>query len=162
MIMDQSLDFADSTTGAFSVVGVAATYSATNVIDQTTGFSIIGQTDLDNDLFLVIEVATAIFTGGSAGTIQFQLVSSAASSLSSPVIHALSPQFVTGATPGIPAGTVLVCLQLPQGGSAAAGHQYLRYLGVQAIVGTTTTTSGAVYAFLTQNPPSWQPTAAFV
>ena len=67
MILDNNLEFAD----AVSVAASAGTANIGDIIDLTTA------RDMGNGepMYLVISVDTEIITGGSAGTIKFQLVS---------------------------------------------------------------------------------------
>ena len=95
-------------------------------------------------------------TGGSAGTIAYQLVSDDTASIAvngTQTIHATSKAFVTGASGATAnktkAGDVAWVIALPQ------GVTYERYLGVQYVIGTTTTTAGKVNAFLTCDTTGW-------
>lgn len=164
MIMDSLLEFGD----AYSVATAAGTNLMTNQIDrQAAGL------DLGNGqpLYLVINVDTAIVTGGLAGTLHFRLVSDDTASIHATTcsIHLETPRFVTDDDPTIPAGTQLFCCALPLCNdyvsvsvagvpvtSASPGGQYERYLGLQAIVTTTTITAGKVNAFLTYDPHGWK------
>lgn len=110
------------------------------------------------DLFLVIRVRTAIITGGSAGTIIFQFVSAATTTItSSPNVHWQGMSLVTGSTAAAGSGVglydVAACFVVPKG--AGVVPPYLRYLGVLAVIGTTTITAGAVDAFLTKDAGFW-------
>lgn len=141
-IMDKLNEFAD----AASVAMAAGTANLTNQIDT----SVVRDIGNGEPLYLVISVATGIATGGSAGTIQFALVSDDTASIATngtQTTHILTKAFATSGT-AIAAGTVLACVPLPLGVAAA----YERYMGVQVIVGTTTTTAGAVDAYLTPSP----------
>jgi len=94
--------------------------------------------------------ASGIITGGSAGTIQFRLVSDAIDvpDTSTATVHWTSEAFVTddAALNAIDLGTVIANIVLP------TEKRYERYLGVQAIIATTTTTEGTITAFLTPLP----------
>ena len=145
--LDERNEFAD----AVSVANAAATINVGDTIDSTVA------RDLGNGapIYLVVSVDTEIITGGSAGTIQFQLVSDSTavpSTDGSQAIHAISEEYVTDGTDAndaeLKAGQYPFVVALPW-----QGQQYERYLGVQAIIGTTTTTAGNVNAFLTFDPP---------
>lgn len=145
MIMDSRLEFAD----AASVAAAAGTANLTNQID--TG-SVVRDLGNGEPIYLVVTVDTSIVTGGSAGTIAYQLVSDDTASIATngtQTVHAVSKSFVTGSTATLAAGTaagaVAWVIALPQ------GIAYERYLGVQAVIGTTTTTAGKVNAFLTKD-----------
>ena len=163
-ILDSLLEFGD----AYSVATAAGTNLMTNQIDLSAAGIDVGQ---GHPLWLVINVDTAIVTGGSAGTLHFRLVSDDTASIHATTcsIHLESPRFVTDDDPTIPVGTQLCCYALPicndyvsksvAGAfvtSASPGGRYERYLGVQAIVTTTTITAGKVNAFLTFDPHGWR------
>jgi hypothetical protein len=144
MILDERNEFADATT----VAAAAGTALIGDVIDLGTD----GVNDVEQ-LYAVIGVDTEIFTAGSAGTVQFFLVSDALATLGSGVVanctlHAATPAFVTGGTgtqAALAAGKTLLQVALPKG-------QYERYLGILCTTATTTTTSGKINAFLTPTP----------
>lgn len=73
MILDETLEFAD----AVSVAAAAGTALIGDVIDLETA------RDMGNGqpVYLVIQCDTSIITGGSAGTIKFQLASDAAAAI---------------------------------------------------------------------------------
>jgi hypothetical protein len=52
------------------------------------------------------------------------------------------------------AGGIICCMALP-----SEGHVYEEFLGVLAIVATTTVTAGKINAFLTLDPTRWAPFA---
>ena len=95
-------------------------------------------------------------TGGTAGTIQFRVVSDAVSppSTTTASVHLITKAYVTddSALNEIKKGDVFFVGALPTG----ANEAYERYLGVQTIVATTTTTEGTVTAFLTLDPAGWK------
>ena len=150
MIIDQRLEFAD----AVSVAAAAGTANLTNQIDLGTVSRDIANGE---PMYLIVTVDTDIVTGGSAGTIAYQLASDDTASIAtngSQSIHATSKAFVTGSTASTAnftkAGQVAWVLPLPQ------GVTYERYLGVQYVIGTTTTIAGKVNAFLTHDRTIWQ------
>lgn len=143
MILDERNEFADAVT----VAGAAGTALIGDVIDLGTD----GVNYVDN-VYAVIAVDTEIFTAGSAGTVQFFLVSDSLATLGAGVVanctlHSMTAALVTGGTgtqAALAAGKTLMQVSLPAG-------QYERYLGILCTTGTTTTTSGKVNAFLTPN-----------
>lgn len=142
MILDERLEFAD----AVAVTGTAAATAVLgDVIDLGSAPTL---QDIGNggDLYLVIQVDTAVAAAGGAANVTFKLVSDSVATLdSSPTTH-----FSTGA---IAKGTLVagyrVCaVELPQG-------SYERYLGVTFTPDTNDTTAGKVNAFLTNDPAKW-------
>jgi hypothetical protein len=149
MILDERTEFAD----AVSVAQTAGTYNLGDVIDT----SVVRDMGQGQPVYLVLTVDTEVITGGVAGTIQFQLVSDAVTTpdTSTATKHLYSPVYTTddaGAnSPELNAGGVPWIVALP-----AEGEQYERYVGVQYVVATTTTTAGNVNAFLTLDPYGWK------
>lgn len=151
MILDELLEFADAT----SVAAAAGTALIGDVIDKGAVARDIGQGE---PIYLVITVATEIITGGSAGTVAFALASDAQAAIAtdgSATIHWQSRAFVTDDSAAndslMNAGSVLAVVALPW-----EGPVYERYLGILAITATTTTTAGAINAFLTKEPGKWR------
>lgn len=149
MIIDARNEFAD----AVSVAASAGTANIGNQID-------LGATGVDfgngEPLYLVLTCDTSIITGGSAGTIQFLLVSDSSASIAtdgSATQHWASKAFVTDddALNDLDAGETIAVVPLPLSGQSP----YERYLGVQAVIGTTTVTAGKINAFLTKDPTGW-------
>lgn len=150
MIHDKRTEFAD----AVSVAGSAGTALIGSQIDS----EVVRDLGNGKTVFLVITVDTEIITGGSAGTIQFQLVSDASASIAvdgSATVHYASRLFVTDDAAAndaeMNAGGVPVCVALPRQGPA-----YERYLGILAVIATTTVTAGKINAFLTLDPYGWK------
>lgn len=151
MIMDERTEFAD----AASVAAAAGTALIGDVID--TG-SIARDMGMGQPLYLVITTATEIITGGVAGTVKFQLVSDAQAAIAtdgSATVHFDTGNFVTddaaANSPQLNAGGVIAVVALPM-----QGPVYERYLGILAVTATTTTTAGAINAFLTLDPYGWK------
>lgn len=151
MILDESLEFADAT----SVAAAAGTALIGDVIDLSAAQRDIGSGE---SLWLVITTDTEIITGGTAGTIKFQLASDAQAAIAtdgSASIHYDTGTFVTDDAAAndsqLNAGGVICCVQLPMEGRA-----YERYLGILAVIATTTVTAGAINAFLTRDPRKWK------
>ena len=142
MIRDARTTFAT----AVSVAAAAGTAVIGNYIDRT----ITPNVDQAR-LYLVIFCTTAIITGGSAGTVQIDLITSAATSGSSPNIHIASPLYATATTASVApltAGSLILIAELPRGSGIVGLGAYLRYMMLQVVTATTTTTAGAISAFL--------------
>lgn len=151
MIMDELLEFAD----AVSVAAAAGTALIGDVIDLGAAHRDIGN---GRAAWLVITVDTEIITGGAAGTIKFQLVSDAQAAIAvdgSATVHLDTGTFVTDDSAAndaqMNAGSVIACIALP-----TEGKVYERYLGLLAVIATTTVTAGKINAFLTLDPTGWQ------
>jgi hypothetical protein len=148
MILDSLLEFAD----AESVAAAAGTALIGDVIDLQEA------RDIGNGepIYLVIQCDTAIITGGAAGTVKFQLVSDAQAAIAtngSATVHYDSGTIVTGAAGAglTAAGAMITAIALPMEGVA-----YEQYLGILCVTATTTTTAGAINAFLTKDVAKWK------
>ena len=149
MILDERNEFADAT----SVAASASTFVVGDVIDLGAVSNLdIG---IGESMWMVIQTDTAIVTGGSAGTIQFSVVSDALATLGSATVanctvHAQTTAIATASTASgsLAAGGTILAVRLPSG-------TYERYLGVLCTIGTTTTTAGKVNAFLTKDLAKW-------
>lgn len=142
MILDSRNEFADAT--ALNT-GAAGTYLVGNQIDLGSANNIGAL----SDLYLVIQVQTAI-TAGASGTVAFSLASDAQAAVAtdgSATVHFTTKAFTVGT--GIAAGTVLAAIALPQ------GFDYERYLGLLQVTGVAAVTAGTVDAFLTHDPSRW-------
>lgn len=153
MILDEYNEFAD----AVSVAAAAGTALIGDVIDLGTASP---QRDIGNGepLYFVVSVDTEIITGGVAGTIEFLLVSDAQAAIAtdgSATVHYRSRAFVTDDAaandPQLNAGGFPVIVALPWNGPI-----YERFLGVLVVTGTTTTTAGAISAYLTHDPRGYK------
>jgi hypothetical protein len=147
MILDSLLEFADAT----SVAAAAGTALIGDVIDLQEA------RDIGNGepIYLVIQCDTSIITGGAAGTVKFQLASDAAAAIAtdgSATVHYDTGTIVTGAAGSglTAAGATIAAVALPMEGNA-----YERYLGILCVTATTTTTAGAINAFLTKDVSKW-------
>ena len=139
MIMDSLLEFADSQ----SIAATASTILSTNVVNLQEA------RDMGNGqpLYLVIQIDTAVV--GSSSTINFRLRSD-----STAAIHATTStsHIETGAiAEAVLVAGYQVVIPLP-----IEGNAYEQYIGVQAIIGTATTSAGAYSAFLTLDPIGWK------
>lgn len=148
MILDERLEFAD----AVSVAAAAGTALIGDVIDLSSIGRDIGS---GQAVFLVITTDTEIITGGSAGTIKFQLASDAQAAIATDgtaTVHMDTGTFVTDDAAAndskLNAGGIIYYGTLP-----GEGNAYERYLGILATIATTTVTAGKINAFLTLDPP---------
>ena len=139
------------------VAQAAGTYNFTNVIDLSVARD-VGNGQPLYVVFLCTGGDDGIITGGSAGTITFQVVSDASASIATDgtqSVHLRSKAFVTDGNDAneIDKNEVIWVAALPV---EYVDETYERYLGVQAVVATTTTTEGTVTAFLTFDPHGWK------
>lgn len=145
MYLDELLEFADAT----DVSGSAGTAVVGDVIDlgAVTGQDI----GIGEPLWVVIQTTTEIITGGSAGTMQFFVVSDSLATLGAATVASCTTHLQTTALVTDDAGNnddafnvggVIMAAQLPAG-------TYERYLGILATIATETVTAGAVNAFIT-------------
>lgn len=151
MWLDERTEFADEV----DVSADAGTALIGDVIDTTVA------RDLGNGqpVYVVIRTgATEIITGGSAGTLQFKVVSDAQAAIStdgSATEHLLTDTLVTDDAAAnaaqFNAGGTILFAALP-----LEGVVYERYLGILAVTATTTTTAGTINAFLTTDPAGWK------
>lgn len=143
MFIDRNLEFCD----AEDVSAAAGTEVIAAAIDlESAGIRVnIGSPDM----YLVILVQST-FTSGGAATVQFRLVSDStdpASTDGSETRHWQSPAFAYTA---LTAGKAII-VPLPSGIPA-----YERYLQLQVVTATATTTAGTINAFLTVDPQNWR------
>jgi len=150
MILDKRLEFADAT----SVAAAAGTALIGNVIDM----EVVRDVGNGQPVYCVITVDTEIITGGNAGTIRFELVSDSTASIATDgtaSIHWASDLFVTDDSAAndtiMNAGQQIACFALP-----TEGKVYERYLGILAVIATTTVTAGKINAFLTLDGHGWK------
>jgi hypothetical protein len=150
MIMDERLEFAD----AASVAAAAGTALIGDVIDLGANHRDVGNGE---QVYLVITTDTEIITGGLAGTIKFQLASDAQAAIAvdgSATVHIDTGTFVTDDSAAndaqMNAGSTIFCGPIP-----LEGKVYERYLGLLAVIATTTVTAGKINAFLTLDPSKW-------
>lgn len=143
MILDERLEFCDATS---LNTGAAGSYLIGDVIDLGGAPTNPGPGAGDSeDLYLVIQVDTAVTSGGSA-TVQFHLASDAAAAIATD--GSASYHFSTAAIPKatLVAGYQVCAVQLPQG-------TYERYLGILQTTAVAALTAGKVNAFLTKRVP---------
>jgi hypothetical protein len=151
MWLDERTEFADNV----SVAAAAGTALVGDVIDS----SVVRDIGNGQPVYLVIRTGgTEIITGGSAGTLQFQLASDASASIAtdgSATVHLETDALVTddaaaNAVQFAIGGTIFF------GALPLEGVPYERYVGILAVTATTTTTAGTVNAFLTLDPSGWK------
>lgn len=148
-IMDKRNEFCDAT-----AVGTTA---GTNLLGNQIDAEVVRDLGNGQPVYLCINVDTSIITGGTAGTIQFQLVSDAQAAIAvdgSATVHWASKLFVTDddIPNDLDAGEIVVCIALPTDG----GAPYERYLGILSVIATTTITAGKINAWLSLDPIGWK------
>jgi len=141
MIMDERLEFADAT--ALDTSGTDTDLIG-DVIDLGSTTSDIGN---GQPIYLVIQVDTAVTSGGSA-TVDFKLLSDAAAAIA--VDGTATQHFASGpvAKATLIAGYTVAVVALPIG-------TYERFLGVATTTATAALTAGKINAFLTYDPVGW-------
>ena len=141
MILDERNEFADAT--ALDTSGTGRVLVG-DVMDLGAASRDIG---LGEPLYLVIQVDTAVTSGGSA-TVSFELASDAQAAIAtdgSATVHYASPAIAKATL----VAKYLVCaIPLPMG-------TYERYLGILQNVGTAALTAGKINAFLTKDVTKW-------
>lgn len=137
MITDALNTFCDNT--ALNT-GAAGNYNIGDVIDLNTVARGLGSYP---ELFLVITVAVAATSGGSA-TGQFSLITDDNSGMASPTVLASSNAWPVAQ---MTLGANLLTVALP------IADNVERYIGIRQTTGTAAFTAGAINAFLTQTPP---------
>ena len=137
MITDAELLFSDTQ----DISQVAAAYNSTNVYDTRGSKTSPDNTSTfwgaTNEMFGLITIDAAVV--GTSSTVQFEFVSSAATTLTTPTTHWDSGA-IAEAT--LVAGYTFAFRLPPQ-------ETYLRYLGFIYTIGTATTTAGTVTSILT-------------
>jgi hypothetical protein len=144
MILDERCEFADATaldTGGTGLVLVG------DVMDLTVARNLFNG---GRPLYLVIQIDTAVTSGGSA-TVGFVLASDAQAAIAvdGTATEHFRTQLIAKAT--LVAGYVSCCIPLP-----GQGVPYERYLGILQNVGVAALTAGKINAFLTDTPKQWQ------
>ena len=170
MILDEYNEFADANAGSGDLTAGSLIIGDVIPLKKAAGnFPADGR-----PIYVVIQVAERFITAGTAGTVQFFLVSDENAALNDndtgdPVLaecteHArtisLTTDDATALDVGVAAGTasyvanqvgqVIMCAPLPLSSS------YEKYLGIIRTIGTTTITGGKIDAFLTDEPTRWR------
>lgn len=150
MILDERTEFAD----AVSVANAAGTDLIGDVIDM----EVVRDIGNGQPVYLVITTDTEVITGGVAGTIKFQLASDAQAAIATDgtaTVHFDTGTMVTDDAAlndaRLNAGGVIAVIALPLEGAV-----YEQFLGILAVVATTTVTAGNINAFLTLDPYGWK------
>jgi hypothetical protein len=140
-MLDKQLEFSDSQ-------AVTATALSTNVVDTLPGIRAGLTANLGGieAAFLVVEVDTT-FTAAGAATLNVSLESDSTANLAtSPTVHFQSGPLALAA---LTARGKVAVIPLPSG-------SYERYLGLRYTVATGPMTAGAVSAYITRDPGTWQ------
>ena len=143
MILDERNEFCDAT--ALNTGG-AGTYLIGDVMDLGSTGDDIGTGE---PLYVVIQVTTAVTSGGSA-TVKFHVASDAGAAIAADGSETIHSSTNAIAKASLTAGATLI-FPLPAAGSVA----YERYLGIEQVTATAALTAGAVNAFITNEPHSW-------
>lgn len=144
MILDENLEFCDSE----DVSAAAGTEVIAAAIDLDAAGARIGVGT--PQMYLVINVQTAFASGGAA-TVQFRLVSDSTDPASSDGTETRHWQSEIFTMAELTAGKKLI-VPLPSGDLSP----YERYLQLQVVTATATTTAGTINAFLTSQPADWK------
>lgn len=139
MILDSYLEFAD---GA-DISQTTGTYLSTNVVDLEDVRD-IGQGQV---MYLNIQIDVAV--SGTSSTIEFRLRSDSVAAIHDTTSTA---HWTSGA---IAEATLIVGYHI-QVTLPLEPPAYEQYIGLQALVGTATTTAGTYSAFLTLDPHGWK------
>lgn len=148
-----------------TMIDKLATFCTATSVAASAGTALIGsQIDLSTltsrpgagqPVYLVIIPTTEIITGGNAGTIRFELASDSTASIATDAtatVICASPTYATDGTDAndaqLKVGNVILCQPIDVRRSE-------RYLGIRCVTVTTTTTAGAITAFLTTNPAAY-------
>ena len=141
MILDERTELCDAT--ALNTGG-AGTYLIGDVIDLETARDI----GAGHTMYLVVQVTTAVTSGGSA-TVKFHLASDSVAAIAadgSETIHA--------STDAIGKASLVAGYQLAIAIAPEMSNAFERYVGIEQVTGTAALTAGAVNAFLTFDPPA--------
>lgn len=143
MILDERNEFCDAT--ALNTGG-AASYLIGDVIDLGGTTQDIGTGE---DLYLVIQVDTAVDSAADNTVQQFHLASDAQAAIA--VDGSATYHFSTGALAQASidaAGDLIAAVRLPSG-------TYERYLGILHTTSVAAATAGKINAFLTKDISKW-------
>tara|TARA_Y100000389_G_scaffold30996_1_gene26210 strand:+ start:9516 stop:9971 length:456 start_codon:yes stop_codon:yes gene_type:complete len=141
-IIDERLEFCDATALSTSGTGLAL---VGDVVDITSASSDLG---MGEALYLVIQVTTAVTSGGSA-TVNFKLASDAAAGIAvdgSATVH--------NVTADIPKATLTAGHRIVMPLSSGT-TKYERFIGIIQDVGSAALTAGAIDAFISKDPIGW-------
>ena len=143
MWMDYENHF--TTYGTAQVITLVADNLSANVIDLTEKRTILQNADL------VVQCEDVPVSAGG-GTLDIQLVNSAAAGLGTPTILWSSGVLTNAAIVAWTANTTLYKIRIPS-------DMPLRYLGILWVIGTAVWTAGSLRAFLSPQTPYFTPAA---
>jgi|1_EtaG_2_1085319.scaffolds.fasta_scaffold00956_6 hypothetical protein len=143
MIMDERLEFADATS-------VGTPNSSTVNIGDIIDLSVARDIGDGSNLYLVVQVTTAITSGGSA-TVRFKLASDATTSIA---VDGTQTEHATSDSIAVASLTAGYQLTMPIPMENPAYERYLAFQ-VEEDAGQALT-AGNVNAFLTMHPPKWK------
>lgn len=143
MIIDKLYEFADATALDTSGTGY-------QLIGTGKDINVARDIGVSDNLYLVIQVTTAVDSSGDGASVQFILASDASASIA---VDGNASEHLH--SPAIPEATLVAkkqyVFQLPP-----EGTPYERYIGLIANVTGEAVTAGAINAFITSNPAVWQ------
>lgn len=142
MIIDDRLEFADAAALSTAATGLA-------LVGDVIDLGAADQIGTGEQLYLVIQVDTAVTSGGSA-TVEFQLASDSTASIAtdgSATVHFKSGA-IAKAT--LVAGYTVAVVEVPMYPAAE------RYMGILQNVATAALTAGKINAFLTPDAAGWK------
>lgn len=140
MILDELNEFADA---ASMINNAGSTYILGDVIDLGLDGLNIG---VGEDIFLVVQIATAVEASGGAANVTFSIKSDADVTITDGTTHFATAAIAKGT---LIAGYQPIVTRLPAG-------TYERYLGVCYAPDTNNLTAGAANAFLTKDVAAWK------
>lgn len=144
MYLDERLEFCDAT-------ALDTTGTDVDLIGDVIDLSVAR--DIGNGeptLYLVIQIDTAVTSGGSSTT-QFHLASDAQAAIAVDGSATLHWSSAALAKATLIAGYVVCVVPLPW-----QKPDYERYLGILTTTAVAANTAGKINAFLTPNPASWK------
>ena len=142
MILDERNEFADAT-----ALDTAGTGRA--LVGDVIDLGAADQLGSGEQLYLVIQVDTAVTSGGSA-TVSFELASDAQAAIATDGTATVHFATAAIAKATLVAGYTVAVVKLPIVPAAE------RYLGILQNVGTAALTAGKINAFLTTDVAKWK------
>jgi hypothetical protein len=146
VILDERTELGDALALSTAATGLA-------LIGDVIDSSVARNVGLGKQLFLVIQVDTAVTSGGAA-TVAFVLASDAQAAIAvdgTATEHARTAQIAKAA---LVAGFTLIIAVPPE-----ASKPYERFLGILQDVLVAALTAGKINAFFTFTPSAWKATA---
>lgn len=139
MILDERSEFADATALSTAATGLA-------LVGDVMDASVARNVGNGKQLFLIVEIDTAVTSGGAA-TVSFVLASDAQAAIAVDGTASEHARTQLIAVASLVAGYRYVIAVPPEGDKA-----YERYLGILQNVGVAALTAGKINAFLTFTP----------